>query len=150
MNTKTVKKLSHGVIEAMEGITAKSVGGAKNRHWTRKVKKVIGRIGRENGFTVSASGFKGKCDPEWLYDLVWYRNNTNERLEALPLILECEWIESKDSIRWDFERLLIANAPLKVMVFQCRGERKMEDLFKMLKDSVNEFKHGGFATYILA
>jgi hypothetical protein len=99
---------------------------------------------------VCASGFEGKFEPEWLYDLIWYKNNSEVRLETVPLVLESEWAYDYYDIRFDFEKLLLANAPLKVMVFQDGGHDTTEVLFSKLIAGINEFIHGGFGVYILA
>src|SRR5690606_23789575 len=83
-----------------------------------------------------AAGCPGRCNSEWLYDLVWYRNNEAGLLHQIGLIMESEWSRAMEEIRYDFEKLLVAKAPIKVMVFQCGGpdfEAKCEALEESMR-----------------
>jgi hypothetical protein len=66
---------------------------------------------------------------EWLYDLHWFKEGGSYRMTSLPLVVECEWAykrkgdEDKDdysAVKWDFQKLLVANAKLRLMVFRKR------------------------------
>jgi hypothetical protein len=117
--------------------------------WTHKIKEVVGGIGKKHDFSVCASGFVGGDWGEWLYDLVWYRNNKDKRLASVPLVLESEWHLDGFEIRVDFEKLLLANSPLKVMVFQSR-EEDVEATFEKLTCGINEYSFEGTCIYVLA
>lgn len=64
---------------------------------------------------------------EWLYDLHWYtEGNEPYSPTSLPLVVECEWNPKKrgekkkipySGIKYDFQKLLIANADLRLMIF---------------------------------
>lgn len=61
----------------------------------------------------------GRCKEaygEWLFDLVWYKENHNRQLIELRLVLESEWSHNKYDIKYDFEKLLIAKCDSKVML----------------------------------
>jgi hypothetical protein len=91
MNTEAYKELAKEIENAIREITPQTVSDTKNSTWTRCIKEIIGGIGKNKGFNVCASGFEGKFEPEWLYDLIWYKNNSEVRLETVPLVLESEW-----------------------------------------------------------
>lgn len=119
-----------------------------NAAWTRKIKEDIGEIGKGHGFRVCPSAVEGD-ERQWLYDLIWYRNNSNIRLEAVPLVLESEWSMDNYEIRFDFEKLLLANSPIKVMVFQnCDGTS--ERVFDNLRCGIDDYAHGVSCVYVLA
>ncbi|AWI08493.1 hypothetical protein CKA38_03815 [Ereboglobus luteus] len=50
---------------------------------------------------------------------------------------------------YDFEKLLVSNSPVKVMVFQSK-ENSYNDLFKHIKSAIKTYKQGSDCTYILA
>jgi len=119
--------------------------------WTRQIKEDIGSLGVAHGWTVCSSGFERRFEPEWLYDLIWYRNDGQKHLEDVYLVLESEWREDKDhyAVRYDFEKLLIAKATLKVMVFQA-WDVDIAELFEFLERGIRAFKKGSAdETYLL-
>ncbi len=123
--------------------------GRTNREWTRQLKEDIGTLGTANGWQVCTSGFAGQFDCEWLYDLVWYRND-HGNLSEVYLVLESEWQEDDFAIKYDFEKLLLAKAALKVMVFQAY-DQNISALLISLEQGVRAFQKGcADETYILA
>jgi hypothetical protein len=68
----------------------------------------------------------------------------------VALVLESEWSRDPWHIQEDFEKLLVAKAPIKVMVFQNYGNN-LPDLWRLLKDGIRIFeKQASDETYILA
>jgi hypothetical protein len=92
---------------------------------------------------------------EWLYDLHWYNENEGSRYQitSLPLVLECEWDwkrkndETEDdygAVKYDFQKLLVANADLKVMIFKKRiknAENKNAELDRYFVETINGYRH---------
>lgn len=85
---------------------------------------------------------------EWLYDLHWYKDNPNTdyMTKVLPLVAEFELGNRREldkgksckqpysAVRFDFQKLLVANADIRLMVFQVADfERDVLDL----KDGLN-------------
>ena len=121
--------------------------GKSNSFWTKEIKRVFIELGHKEGFKVCAHGVDTADAKEWLYDLVWYRDDENGRLESVPLVLESEWEAKYEGIKYDFEKLLLARTVYKVMIFQ--GE--IESHFEELKESILAFKDpGASGTFILA
>jgi hypothetical protein len=120
------------------------------RIWTAAIKRELITLGRKKGYNVCAAGFPEECEREWLYDLVWYRNEPANHLREVALVLESEWSEYPDYIKYDFEKLLIAKSPIKVMVFsEYRGN--LEELWAMLEAGIRAFKtEPASEIYILA
>jgi hypothetical protein len=59
-----------------------------------------------------------KGNREFLYDLVWLTyGDDGFRMTGVPLVLECEWGRLPD-VDYDFEKLLLARADHRVMIFQ--------------------------------
>ena len=91
---------------------------------------------------------KGFKKAEWLYDLHWFEEKKKSHYQqtSLPLVVECEWdwLRKKDksgdkysAIKWDFQKLLVANADLRVLIFQLR-DKDGQDLNKKLDEYFTE------------
>jgi hypothetical protein len=139
--------------QLLDGLSSRPELEWTNRAWTRAIKDDIGRLGKTKDWLVCASGFCDQFEREWLYDLVWYREDSRRRLSEVGLVLESEWIIDPLGIKYDFEKLLVAKAPLKVMICQSKGSAgaSASTTLTSLEDSINAF-HAGVATevYLLA
>ena len=107
--------------------------------WTREVKRVVGDIGMKHGFYVCASGSSKLFDNEWVFDLVWYKNDKDNHLISVPLALESEWLLGFDELKWDFEKLLVARALLRVFVHQARTKTAIDAAQRRLITLVSKF-----------
>jgi len=120
--------------------------GLGDTPWTEAVRKPLLELGESLGFDTCPSS----CNCGWLYDLVWYENDASGQLKSVPLVLESEWGKQYHKIKYDFEKLLVAKATYKVMVFQACGDR-MRDYFKRMKAGIQAFGGPkGNETYLLA
>lgn len=123
--------------------------GRGDRHWTLRIKSKLAELGAQFHFDTCASGLPDQCEREWLYDIVWFRT-AEGRLHEIGLVAESEWSINFDYIRYDFEKLLVATSPLKLMIFQCH-EGQLEDYFTRLEQGVRAFKQQqSDHTYVLA
>jgi hypothetical protein len=52
----------------------------------------------------------------WLWDMTWVELSEGKLID-LPLALESEWLRTFDEILFDFEKLLVCRARLRVMIF---------------------------------
>jgi hypothetical protein len=93
-------------------------------------------------FKVYANGLPEKCpnvnarrckSREWLYDLHWYTEKPGYQPTSLPLVVECEWSLKRKgdknndpcgAIKYDFQKLLAANADLRLMIFKITRGKK--------------------------
>ncbi len=89
-----------------------------NGESTKLIKDAIIDIGEEYKYLTCPSSCG--TNTQFLYDLIWYSENTNadKTLHSIPLILESEWSFKYADIKYDFEKLLIVKAKIKIMVFQ--------------------------------
>lgn len=109
--------------------------------WTEKIYGALIDLGHQHGLRSCASHHEAD-HPEWLYDLLWYRSigsGRDEHLTDVPMVMECEWHPSVDEIALDFEKLLVATAPLKVMICSPNVLSRAEVL-AFMSDSVNRFQ----------
>lgn len=99
---------------------------------------------------VAAIG-NGFVNTEWLYDLHWYSDGNKRPYcqNSMKLVMECEWGKNRHSktkkvppvgltqaekkmwnealdehteVKYDFQKLLVTNAELRLMVFGVRGD----------------------------
>jgi hypothetical protein len=114
-------------------------GKFNDSNWTKTILRALGKLGKESGYLICATGLATEFDcGAWLYDMVWYTNGKTG-LEDIDLVLECEWSRSFSGIRFDFEKLLVARARHRVMIFSC-AETKIGDNFEQLIEIVNRSK----------
>jgi hypothetical protein len=130
-------EIATAIIKSFESLPVRVGHGKGDGDWTKQLKDDIGTLGEKNRWTVCAGGFKGRFEGGWLYDLVWY-NEANGHLSEVYLVLESEWGEYRTDIKYDFEKLLVAKATLKVMVFQTKNG-EIEDLFGFLEEGIRAF-----------
>jgi hypothetical protein len=107
--------------------------------WTERIKANLAELGEAENCQVASSGFAGWLEPEWLYDLVWYKENKVGQLSEVVLIAESEWGKNWKSIKYDFEKLLQSDATYKLMICQCyKGKRNQ--LIEKFNESIKAYK----------
>ncbi|AMD01781.1 hypothetical protein [Halomonas chromatireducens] len=112
----------------------------------RAIKTALTEEGQRLGFQVLPAGSRG----EWLYDLVWRRLDANRNLVGMPLAVEIEMSDNRLwGIRYDFNKLLQAQADHKLMVFQVQTQEEVEAVFERLKESIDVYPHGSPCRYLL-
>jgi hypothetical protein len=127
------------VISAITRIISTIPPGMGDGVWTAAIKRCLIDLGKQKNYHVCTSGFPTDCDGEWLFDLTWYRNDPPNHLREIGLILESEWHVGLDKIKYDFEKLLIAKCPIKVMVFQ-DYKNNLQDIFSLLETGIHSFR----------
>lgn len=102
--------------------------------WTHAILEELAKFGNVDEPSVCPAMKPSGYSPEWLFDFVWYRYDCGS-LKRLELILESEWAQNYNAIQYDFEKLLIAKCPHKVMVFQ-GSTRQIEKWIESLRGIV--------------
>lgn len=147
--------VQHAAIERKKAQSAEKHDGDTSR-WKREIwpspeknhdiKSALAAEGLRLGFQVLPSGSRG----EWLYDLVWRRLDANRNLIGVPLAVEIEVSDSSlGGIRYDFNKLLQAQADHKLMVFQVKTESEVEATFDRLEESIEVYPHPAHCRYLL-
>jgi hypothetical protein len=127
------------IISAISSVPATILPGKGDGIWTTAIKRSLITLGRTKGYDVCASGFPNECHGEWLFDLIWYRNEPQEHLREIGLIMESELSIDPLKIKYDFEKLLAAKAPIKVMVFQ-DYQNNLPTLWSLLETGIRNFQ----------
>jgi hypothetical protein len=55
----------------------------------------------------------GHGNPGWLFDVVWKLPNDS----GLAMICESEWSQNSSGVVYDFRKLLVGKAPLKLLIY---------------------------------
>ena len=88
--------------------------------WTEAVLRALASAGRNQGFKTSATGGEavGADWKEWLWDCSWreYHDDESWVMRSVPMVAESEWSHGNQKLLHSFDKLLAANAPLRVFV----------------------------------
>jgi len=90
--------------------------------WTKEVKTALCEAGKKcsQRFKLYANGVDKVVDgSEWLYDVTCLSYTVGSYMERIPFVAESEW-GSTEAVHDDFEKLLLARADVRVMVFDGR------------------------------
>ena len=116
----------------------KTFGFSGDSSWTYHLKKRLANLGKRKDYKIAVGGFGNEFAGEWLYDLVWYKEDEEGCLIKIPLIMESEWDKNYSGIKFDFEKLLIGNAEKRLMICQSR-KRNIDNLLNQLKNAIDKF-----------
>lgn len=127
---------------------------------TRFIKDTLAVLGRDTfGYKVYANGLSPELtqleggtfkNTEWLFDLHWYvEGKAPYTTTRLPLVVECEWQQKRkgdkivafSGIKYDFQKLLVSNAELRLMIFKVVRPSDFEQLTAYFQDNINHYKH---------
>ena len=131
----------------------------KERLRTEKLFDLLTELGDKQGYKVyshsSSDEFRNApgtgndkfVNREWLFDLCWYKEDETFKysLKSLDLAVESEWTnkrkEDKEDpyggIKYDFQKLLVVNMGLGLMVFKVtkEGREKLSEYFEKVYDT---------------
>ena len=161
-NEKVSDLKSKYIVEQL-GCLLPTIFNRTSRHRTKLIKVALALLGdiSLNGkphykvyankiprYLRTCDGGNFKCK-EWHYDLHWYEEVEGEKymLKKLNLAVECEWRWTKSdekvepdkkkdyygAVKYDFQKLLVANAELRLLIFRIRKGKK-EERFKRLDE----------------
>jgi hypothetical protein len=145
INTPIISQIEEAVIEALKSITEEILPYNKIciTERTYIINTKLAQIGNAYGYDVCVN--KNHCDGdhqrEWLYDMVWYKENSDNMLIEVPFVLEMEWSNFDKEIKYDFEKLLISNSELRVMIFQKKSKDEVYRIINEMIDRINVFKN---------
>ena len=144
-------EIMHAVREGLNNLKIDNL--ESTRKWTRAVKTELCEIGRSSRFDykVGASGVNNGGFGEWLYDVTWLEYERERDGLKWPhtalidahLVAECEWGSDRNNeyIIEDFEKLLLARACVRLMIFDGFDESRSKEIAERLAKKVGEFKN---------
>jgi hypothetical protein len=117
--------------------------------WTRGTFAALAELGRTRyGFD---SQYSTRCGGpgEIMWDYRWCQRDATGALVAVPLVAESEWVW-RTGIIHDFEKLLPADAPLRLMIFQAPSATQVRDFFQDFERRARLFRGRLPAHYLAA
>jgi len=138
------------------GLTDEGLGRTE---WTWLIKKAFIELGMKHSYKVCTARTAEQCEEltygnitcvewgEWLYDLVWYTESQGEvhgeKLTiSVPLVMECEWGVGIPNMALDFNKLLVANADLRVMVCGAYDKETTDNFIAYCERAVQSYQQG--------
>ena len=110
----------------------------KGSGWTQEIMPRLCDAGQECDYYVCVSKVNQADRGKWLYDMTWLQSEGNG-VTDVGLVLECEWGYFRE-VRADFEKLLLAKACLRCMIFWAENRQDAMDYVLRLVDVINEFQ----------
>lgn len=104
------------------------------------VNGVTNLLGQEDGVKNNHS--------EWLYDLHWYTDTNEPYLpQCSHLVVECEWNPKRkgerkvsyNGIKYDFQKLLVANSDLRLMIFIIKNDTDILELDRYFDKAIDNY-----------
>ena len=120
----TPQEIMNAIRNGLDSIPP-AIGAAPRKHRTVAIKAKLCEIGRLARFncTVCAAGLpkEKRTHGEWLYDVIWlkYHDKLDDHpISCVPLVAECEWGTTYAHIKEDFQKLLLARASVRLMIYK--------------------------------
>lgn len=122
-----------------------------NKHFTRTLFAALAKLGKELKYDVRMSSTSPHENWEYLFDVCFLETGRTGSpgdgyftrdypLRKLVLALESEWGTNVNEILYDFCKLLLVRAELKVLVFYQPNEEKIEEVISRIRNAINEYQ----------
>lgn len=109
-----------------------------NGRWTSYILEKLRIVGHEYGLEVCPD-FDNR-NSAWLYDMTWYKNDSEGFLIDIPFVMESEW--KYNDIQYDFEKLLQSDAKLKLMVCCFNNDKGQHESLKgYFLEAIKRYSH---------
>lgn len=156
---KISKSIIIAIGEKLSYFFSYTLNKGKRPHRTRCIKDTLAILGQKKDYKVYANGLSPKLcqinggtfkNAEWQYDLHWYTEGKQPYTTIrLPLVMECEWQQKRkgdqevefSGIKYDFQKLLISNAELRLMIFKVVKDQDLKTLSDYFEFNIYNYKH---------
>jgi hypothetical protein len=139
----TGQETSEVIKQTLSEIPAAEFASYGRKKRTKAIRECIREAGEARGYTVYAIGHGPSENEkgEWLFDIIWLVFDRKKYItEDVVLVLECEWNTSPREIDDDFQKLILARADLRCMVFRASSEREAYAEIERLTNQVTQFR----------
>ena len=136
------RKICRYVWQSLNRVNERLAGrGQGARVWTHNIMSELCNAGQALGYDVCTTGGVTQANsPGWLFDQVWLDwIPTPRQLKRISLVVECEWGMTCEEIFYDFEKLLVARADVRLMIFQARNAERVNELFDGMEEEARDF-----------
>ena len=139
-NEKRCLDVLHDVLDRLPREADEGGWEKSSTSWTKRLISQIRDAGSSLGFEVRP-GPRANRGSGWLYDMVWLGRRNDQLVESF-LVLESEWEPTPGKIFEDFEKLLLARAAVRVMVFNRRKVSQVRDTFVEMEKCIRAYSMG--------
>ncbi|MBG9378414.1 non-classical export protein 1 [Panacibacter sp. DH6] len=163
-NTRLSSKYSDRILKLFIGISSAYIYEKREARKpnTNTIKYNLVKLGHELGFRVYANGLTseqsreqfekyGFVNREFLYDVHWYVDKKGEFYtpEDVPLVVESELGDRRKNdtsklrspaIKFDFQKLLFANADLRLMIFKTKNLQHLNEINLYFEKAIESFR----------
>jgi len=142
------------LMDRLKSVPDKCKATESEKDWTRHVKLAVCQVAKPEGAEREGENkiYGNNCDEghrtyaddsEWLFDLVWALEDKKEswQLRQLNLVMESEWGRRADQT-YDFQKLLVAKARIKLFVFQEESEISIDGAICEFSEMISHFRCG--------
>jgi hypothetical protein len=140
-----ISKIENAIKECLDSFLESRISRSKsNKVWTKAIKKRLGKLGLSKFNSSPCTSVKEKdFEGAWLYDLVWYisKSSRDNTIKNIPLIVEIEWDMKFNGIRYDFDKLIIGRAELRVLIYQAKNKETIDKFNNELIKRIKSFKY---------
>ncbi len=156
-----IDELQNAIMDALTEAHDELRDTSGSKPWTSKLKTALCKLADLKNHPnrwAYANRLEEKLERgggEWLYDVCWLdykkedKNGDKYFLLDMPLAAECEWGRD-EQIRDDFQKLMLARAGLRVMIFE-EWNKTNNGTANNLAELVKEFQGGSLDDrYLLA
>ncbi len=118
--------------------------------WTTVLLKKFGELGCCLGYVPYP--YKSENTGEWLVDLCWSKEKDNwqETFTGLKLACEIEWARNIDEILYDFMKLTVIRADIRLMIIQYDREEELEGYIRKISKAARYTFDMGYQYLIAA
>ena len=116
--------------------------GATTPEWTRAIKTELCQLGNKLNYWTCASACEVAHGGEYLFDVTWLGYDGNF-LTTAALVAECEW-SNFGHISEDFQKLLIARADIRLMIFDGSHSPYSQVIAENLARQVRYFRRSSY------
>jgi hypothetical protein len=140
MNEQRAIEIENGVRNAIQQVCDTLRDEPSSTVLTRAIRRSLTQLAHDFGYKVRNA--LPRTDPKqsdigWLWDLSWIESDRDNTLRAIPLALESEWNSTWDEILWDFQKLLVSQADIRVMVLNTATDAQKQ--FAQLRAAVDAY-----------
>jgi len=104
------------------------------------IKQQLCEFAHQQGFRVATEKCKGSDEGEWLFDMVWWKQD-QRFMTRVPLVLESELNASNNIVDDDFIKLLLAKAEHRIWIFERKTRQQVKESFKECIENIKQFGH---------
>ncbi len=117
-----------------EGVDTSRREGLDTPGWTAAIMFEVLKAGNRLKYSVWVRRCSDEMTSEWLWDMTWLHFAGGDNLLGIPLALESEWNLNLNEILWDFRKLLVSRADLRVMIFQASVHTASDRLDRLVQE----------------